>query len=154
MPNFARLSALAFAATIALAVPAQAQLNLTVIQSSKDPLTGLGPVEWVKLATNLVDGSAVVGKPMVYMLNGTGKELSAVTCDGVAKWQLVGPSPYIKGAPGRLKTWRATLVPTTGFDGYCKKSITAQSDDGMTYEAKLVSSDGTFSAATFLTFMP
>lgn len=130
----------------------KAQLNLGTVQQSKDPLTGLDAKSWISLATNLVDGSAVQGKPFIYMLNGTGRELTAVTCDG--KWQLVGPTPYTKGAPGRLKPWRATLVPTTGFDGYCKKSITAQSDDGTTYETKLVSPDGTFSAASFITIMP
>jgi hypothetical protein len=142
----------ALALGLAVATPAMAQLNLNSVQSTKDPLTGLDAVQWIKLATNLVDGSAVVGKPLIYMLNGTGKELTAVTCDG--RYQLVGPKPYIKDAPGKLKPWRATIVPTTGFDGYCKKSITAQSDDGVTYESKLVSSDGTFTNATFLTFMP
>ena len=144
---------LAAAIGLAMASTALAQgLNLDAVQSTKDPLTGLDAVQWIKLATNLVDGSAVIGKPMIFMLNGVGKELVAVTCDG--KYQLVGSNPYIKGAPGRLKPWRATIVPTQGFDGYCKKSITAQSDDGVSYESKLVSPDGTFSNATFLTFMP
>jgi len=93
-----------------------------------------------------------MGRGRVTILNGTGQELTAVVCDG--KWQLVGPQPYNKDAPAKLKAWRATLVPTKGFDGYCKRSITAQSDDGVTYEAKLVSADGSFTNATFLTFMP
>jgi hypothetical protein len=132
-------SVLALGIATGVQTAAQAQLNLGAVQSTKDPLTGLSAVDWIKLATNLVDGSAVIGQPMIFMLNGTGKELSAVTCDGT--YQLVGPKPYIKGAPSRLKPWRATLVPTKGFDGYCKKSITAQSDDGVTYESKLVSSE-------------
>lgn len=140
-------------AAISVVAPAESRaqgLNLSAVQTANDPLTGLSPDQWVKLATNLVNGKAVVGKPEIFMINATGKELSAVTCD--SKWQLVGPNPYVKSAPGSLPTWKVTLVPTEGFDGYCKISIVAQSDDGTLYKANLVSTDGTFTNATFLTF--
>jgi hypothetical protein len=129
---------------------ASAQLNLNAVQSAKDPLTGLGPEQWVQMATEVVNGLSVVGKPEVFMLNATGRAISNVVCDG--KWQLVGTKPYIGGAPASLPAWKVTLVPTKGFDGHCKQSIVGQSDNGTVYKASLVSSDGTFMNATFITF--
>jgi hypothetical protein len=92
-----------FLATLMLAAafaPAHAQgLNIGATDGANDPLTGLPPADWIKLATNLVNGKSVVGKPLIFMVNATGKELSTVTCDG--KWTLVGPKPYDpEGAQG------------------------------------------------------
>lgn len=130
----------------------QAQgLNLSAVQSAVDPLTKLPPDQWITLATSLINGKAVVGKPMVYMINATGQELNSVICDN--EWQLVGPKPYIKDAPGNLPAWKVTVVPTKGFDGYCRTAIVAQSDSGVTYKATLVSADGSFTNASFITFL-
>lgn len=126
-------------------------LDLSTVQSAVDPITKLPPDKWVTLAINLINGKAVVGKPQVFMINATGQELNSVICDG--RWQLVGPKPYIKDAPGNLPAWKVTVVPTEGFDGYCKKDIIGQSDSGVLYPARLVSVDGTFSNATFITFL-
>ena len=146
-----RLLVLASLAAIGIAAPALSQgLDLSTVSSAVDPLTKLPPDQWVKLATNLINGKAVVGRPEVFMVNATGQELSAITCDG--KWQLVGPKPYIAGAPGLLPAWKVTVVPTEGFDNYCKSSIIGQSDAGVLYKATLVSVDGTFTNATFITF--
>ena len=125
-------------------------LNLTAVKSAADPLTGLGPDQWRTLAVNIINGRAVIGKPFIYMINASGKDLIAVTCDG--KWQLVGPKPFNKDAPNTLPQWKVTLVPTTGFDGYCKNGIVGQSDDGSLYPATLVSVDGTFINASSITF--
>jgi hypothetical protein len=97
-----------------------------------------------------MNGKSIVGKPEIFVINATGQELNAVVCDG--KWQLVGPKPYIKDAPNSLPAWKITLVPTEGFDGYCKQAIVAQSDTGVTYKATLVSVDGTFTNASYLVF--
>jgi hypothetical protein len=132
-------------------LPAKADgLNLSAISSAVDPLTGLKPDDWAKLAINVINGKAVIGKPFIYMINATGKELIAVTCDG--KWQLVGPKPYIKDAPGNLPAWKVTIAPTDGFDGYCKTAIIAQDDSGTLYKATLVSVDGSFTNASSITF--
>lgn len=149
---FALCVGLAFSAMVFPGVtPAPAQgLDLSTVASTVDPLTKLPPDKWVTLATNLINGKAVVGRPEVFMINATGQELNSVICDG--RWQLVGPKPYIEGAPGNLPAWRVTLVPTKGFDGYCKKDIIGQSDNGVLYKATLVSVDGTFTNATFITF--
>ncbi len=87
------------------------------------------------------------------MINATGQTISSVVCDG--KWQLVGPSVHsdVKGNPAVLPAWRVTLVSTYKFDGYCKNGLVAQTNDGTVYQGALVSADGTFSAATFITFM-
>jgi hypothetical protein len=139
------------AAAMAFAtVPAKAQINLGAGDSKVDPVTQLPPEQWAQLATKIMNGKSIVGKPEIFVINATGVELSAVTCDG--KWQLVGPKPYIEDAPNSLPAWKITLVPTKGFDGYCKTAILAQSDNGALYKAALVSVDGTFTNAAFLVF--
>jgi hypothetical protein len=130
--------------------PAHAQLDLSTVASAVDPITKLPGDKWVTLATSIMNGKAVVGRPEIFVINATGQELSAVICDG--KWQLVGPKPYLKEAPNSLPAWKITLVPTLGFDGYCKSAIIGQSDNGTLYKATLVSVDGTFTNAAFITF--
>jgi hypothetical protein len=145
------LAALACAALLGLAGPAAAQLDLSKTAAAADPLTKLPADQWAILATNLVNGRSVIGLPMVFMVNATGQEITAVVCDG--KWQLVGPKPYNADGPSTLPAWKVTLVDTKGFDGYCRSGLTAQSDNGVVYRGALVSADGTFSSATFITFL-
>jgi hypothetical protein len=128
-------------------------IDLSAVSASTvDPVTHLAPAQWIKVAQGIINGKAVVGKPEVFMINATGVELNSVICDG--RWQLVGSKPYIEGAPASLPAWKVTIVPTVGFDGYCKTSIKGQSDNGDLFKADLVSSDGTFTNAVYLVFKP
>lgn len=129
-------------------------IDLSGTVSNEDPITKLKPVDWVRLMTAEIDTRTVIGKPEIYVVNATGRELISLTCDG--KWQLVGPQPYktVAKNPPSLKAWRVTLISTEGFDGYCTRSLTAQSDNGETYPTKLVSPDNTFKNATVVTIMP
>ena len=114
---------LAAAAVLAITTQANAQLNIQ--QHNTDPLTGLPPAQWITLATHLVNGGAVIGRSEVYLINATGQDISAVTCDG--KWQLVGTKVYksVQGNPSVLPAWKVTLIHTEDFDGYCKSGVIA-----------------------------
>ena len=134
------------AAVAAIPLVAHAQLNLTV--SMKEPVTGLDSDTWATLARNVVDGTSLLGKPEVYVVNATPFEL-VVNCD---KWQLVGPKPYIDANPHSLRPWKVTEINVKGFDGYCKDGTNAISSNGDTYYGALTSADGSFTNATFITF--
>lgn len=123
-----RTALLALAAVVSglsFSAPAQAQLALDI--TTVDPLTKLPADKWVQLATRIVNPAPIVGKDAVYVVNATGEDLSSVTCRG---YFLVGMSPYITGnkttnAPATLPKWTVSLVPTEGFNTYCKGGVEA-----------------------------
>jgi hypothetical protein len=130
------------------------KIDLSGTLSAEDPITHLKPVDWVRLMVAEINTKTVVGKPLIYIVNATGRELISLTCDG--RWQLAGPAPYksVKDNPASLPAWRVTLISTEGFDGYCTKALVATSDGGEAFPTKLVSPDGSFRNATVITIMP
>jgi hypothetical protein len=133
---------------------AQAQ-SIKIMTNDKDPVTGLDAADWLSMMKREINGAPVVGQPYVFMLNATPNPLT-VMCQ---TWQLVGPKPYISGAPSSLPPFTATVVPTNGFDGYCKDEagnaqVMAESSTGDVYKGAVVSSDGTFTNAIFISFSP
>ena len=144
------VAAVAFFLTFAPSAPAQAQLDLSTVVSTVDPVTKLPGDKWIQLATALVDGSSVIGRPEVFVLNATGQELITVVCD--RRYALVGPKPAVEGNPTRIRAWKAVVIGTKGYDGYCKDGLVAQSETGTAYKGSLVTSDGTFTNATFVIF--
>jgi hypothetical protein len=145
----------AMVAGLLVASVAYAQkIDLSKTESTEDPITHLKSVDWVRLMTSEINGRTIIGKPYIYIVNATGRELVSLTCDG--KWQLTGPTPYksVGSNPASLPAWRVTLISTEGFDGYCTKSLVAVSDTSEAFPTKLVSPDNTFKNATFVTVMP
>lgn len=131
---------------------AQAQ-TIKITTNDVDPVTGLHADDWLTMMKREINGAPIIGQPYVYMLNATSEPLT-VMCQ---TWQLVGPKPYIEGAPRSLPPFTATIVPTQGFDGYCKDNagnalVTAESSIGDTYRGTVVSSDNTFTNAIFISF--
>jgi hypothetical protein len=135
---------------LAMPSPAQAQLDISV--SANDPLTKLPPDKWVYVMTHEINGSVLIGKPLVYVLNPNPESLT-VMC---GKWQLVGPMPdkAVKGNPHELPAWKMTMISTDQFDGYCKDGVVGMSSSGERFVGKLTSMDETFSNATFITMLP
>lgn len=128
---------------------AHAQLNVTI--STVDPMTKLPPDQWVYLQTHTINGASVIGRPEVFMVNATGEDLPLVMCE---KWQIVGPKVYksVEGNPTSLPAWKTSIVHTEEFDGYCKNGLIAQSSTGQTFKGSIISSDGSFTNATFIIF--
>lgn len=115
------------------------------------------PAEWVESIKDQINPSTLKGIPYVYVINGTGHDLTSLACDG--RYELIGPSSdkAVHDVNQRLvvlKAWTIALISTNKFDGYCKKSLMATSDRGDEYPTKLVSPDGTFSNALYITIMP
>lgn len=145
------LAALASAGLLVSAAAVAQGLDLDI--STVDPLTKLPAEKWVQLVVRVVNPSPIVGKDSVYMVNATGEDLTSVTC---RKYTLVGSNPYVTGeattnAPAILPKWSVTLVPTKGFDTYCKSGVEATGAVA-TYHGNLNSADKSFTSATFVVF--
>ena len=92
----------------------------------------------------------LIGKPIVAVMNPTDEEIVSIICDG--KWSLVGENAYNKnkGAPGAVAPHSIVLIPTDGFDGYCKQSIYALTESGQRINGFLNAES--FSDATVIYF--
>jgi len=139
-----------FLTLCAFSTSAFAQLDITT--DNRDPLTKLSADKWVYVMTHEINGTVLLGKPEVYMLNPNSESLT-ISCD---KWQLVGPTPYksVSNNPHEIPAWKMTQISTDGFDGYCKNGVVGMSSSGARFVGSLVSVDGTFSNATFITMLP
>ena len=138
--------------TVATSVSAQeVKLDTNII----DPRTHLSAEKWINLATHILNATPLVGKDSVYMVNATGETLVTVVCRG---YQLVGPKPYITSnrttqTPSNLPAWTVTLIPTEGFNTYCKDGVDAQGAVDL-YHGAPNSADKSFSNSTFVIFRP
>ena len=135
------------------AVSPQAHAQLTLTIDTADPLTHLPPDQWIQLVTRVVNAKPLIGKASVYMVNATGEELGSVTC---GSYQLVGAKPYITNnrttnAPATLPAWTITLVPSEGFNTYCRTGVDALGTVA-NYHGSLNASNHTFNDSTFVIF--
>jgi hypothetical protein len=125
-------------------MPATASPKTT--QEVRQFLAEMSSDNWIKLIQQSVDFSYLVGQPFVAVLNGTDDTITNVMCDD--KWALVGANAYIHGAPASVASHHAIIIPTKGFDGYCKKSIVGLTGSGERYVGILtIPGDFTHSAA-------
>lgn len=114
----------------------------------KDQKTGLDSNTWAEVVRGAIDATGLIGKPEVYMINATPYDMT-VMCD---KWQLVGPKPYLSDNPHVLHPWKAVIVGTKGFDGYCKNGIAGMDSNGDLYRGRFNAANGSFTDSTFITF--
>jgi hypothetical protein len=118
-----------------------------------EPATQWTGMDWANQMKEWLEGSRVVGKPEIYMINGTGRDLR-VECEqtGGRHWTIVGSNPYIKGNSEVIRAWKATEESTQGFDGYCDEIAGYASNDdrypGVMSKAK------DFTGSAFITFYP
>ena len=141
-----RLSILAGAMLIA-AGAASAQLNINV--PTREPKTNLVSAEWARMEKGFIDARTIIGKPEIFVVNATFDEIT-VSC---SKWDLVGPNlRYNKTNPSSIRPFTVVLIETKDFDNTCKEII-AHTLSGDTFTGVLSSSDGTFTNATFVTFL-
>lgn len=104
---------------------------------------------WLNIMRSSMDFRYLVGKPFVLVVNATNDPITTVVCDG--RWQLVGPSPYIKGAPSVVGAHKVSIIPTEGFDKYCKESLVGLTQDGERHDGVL-SIPGDFTHSISITF--
>jgi len=133
------------------AATANAQLDIQI--SNVDPLTKLDASKWIYLMTHAVNAANLIGKDSVYVVNATGEDLSSITCRG---YFLAGPKPYITNddamsAPSIIPKWTVTIMPTKGFNDYCKAGVDATGAAG-TFHGTLNSADHSFENSTFVIF--
>jgi hypothetical protein len=138
----------AVVATIPITLHAKSPHAQSLGGPMKDPRTGFDSNTWAEMARGVIDATAILGKPMVYMVNATPYEMT-VNCD---KWSLVGPKPYLSDNPHTLHPWKATLVKTNGFDGYCKSGVAGLDSNGDLYRGRFNAPNGSFTDSTFITF--
>jgi hypothetical protein len=148
-----RLFALLIALVLATAfnpIRASAQ-DFNVDVNQNDPITGLSPPKWLKFALRIVHPEALVGLPVVLMINDT-PEAITVNC---GRWEIVGTQPYksVHGNPSELKPFSITPIRTNEFDGYCtqKGSLVGSSLTNQ-YIGRMNDSEGNFSNATVVIF--
>ena len=104
---------------------------------------------WLRIVQQSMDFSYLVGKPYVLVVNATDEPITSVVCDG--KWQLLGPAPYIHGAPASVGAHKVGIIPTEGFDKYCKESLVGLTEDGERHDGVL-SIPGDFTNSISITF--
>jgi len=126
-------------------------LNIEI--SDVEPITKLPPEKWIYLITHMINADPIIGKSSVYAINATGEDLSSVVCRG---YFLVGTKPYITNnattnAPASLPKWKATLIPTEGFNTYCKNGVDATGATS-SYHGRLTAADQSFSESSFVIF--
>ena len=118
------------------------------LQELKDPVSGLNQDQWIQAMKDGINGKSVVGRPLVFMINGSGHEIVQVLCKG---YYLVGPKPYLGGPATTLPAWKVSVVETKGFDTYCKETgAIGTSDEGESYKG--VIPGGNFNDAAYVTF--
>jgi hypothetical protein len=118
----------------------------TTDREAKTFVAQLPPDVWALVAKEMISLSFFKDKPIVAVFNPNDESITSIICDG--KWELVGTKPYLRGAPATIPAHKIGFVPTDGFDGYCKISITGVSDNGDTFRGIL--NGQTFSDSTVI----
>ena|SRR5208337_3965495 len=106
---------------------------------------------WYRITAASLSLKFLIGKPIVAVFNPYDEEIDTIVCDG--KWSLVGPTAYnkAKGAPESIAPHQGVLIPTDGFDKYCKQSIIAITGSGERHDGVL-SIPGNFTDSTSISF--
>jgi hypothetical protein len=151
MKNLVAAAALTFACAVGAASAQTVSAPTTQREAMIFALTQSGDA-WQKDTAASLSPKFLIGKPMVLVYNPFDETINRVGCDNNPKWDLVGPAAYNKDlkAPVSIAPHQAVLIPTNGFDNYCKQSITAYTEKGNF--PGILTIKGDFSNSTAITF--